>query len=306
MFNPAALRAMDASLDDGEVISGSDDELRRIAGPDIRRKITGIKLAARIVGMASAGRDGSPDEGALFRSMESAVERLKMMRRTVLEAVGVDSGSPDYQATFNAATNVVMDMLTEEWKWSRMTSAPAKPMPISVMGSVLKMAATNGPVYIENADEGDVQTARRLCVMESLPKLWVVVNMFDYYQTDREAMVSRLAGAVSREAESNARILYGDSPSFGVRAIVQRMYGVSTGLMCEVYKEVAARDVERLRAMPAMDRAVTLVDVEKYGLRYDHIIERHKTLMVRMLDTTRLVLEAQQEPTRNPEHQHDQ
>lgn len=300
-FNPSALMNLDSSLgDESEVVRAGEDELRRIAGAEVRRKCAALKLASRIVGIAAAGREGV-DDADVLRSMEVLVARMNALRKTALKVVGVQRESQDYTAAFNAVTGAVMDVLTEEWKWARVGEG-GKPFAVEALGKLLDMAVGHGPMYLPADDSGDLKTVRRLCVMEAIPKVWGLVNMFDYYQPQREPMVSRLARAVSEQAEAHAGLLYSDaSPTFGIRAIVQRMYGVSTGLMCEVYKEIAARDVARLRSMPELDRSVYLMGVEQTGLKYDHIIQRHREVMDRTLETTKLILEAQ-EPQRSMEH----
>jgi hypothetical protein len=301
-FNPAALMSIDSSLgDESEVLRAGEDELRRLAGGEVRRKCAALKLASRIVGIAAAEREGL-DDSEVLRSMEMLVARMSALRKTALKVVGVQRESPDYSAAFNAVTGVVMDVLTEEWKWARISDG-GKPFAVEALGKLLDMAVGHGPMYLPADDSGDLKTVRRLCVMEAVPKVWGLVNMFDYYQPQREPMVARLLRAVSEQAEAHAGLLYSDaSPTFSIRSIVQRMYGVSTGLMCEVYKEAAARDVDRLRSMPELDRSVYLMGVETTGLKYDHIVRRHREVMDRALDTTKLILEAQSAPQRSMEH----
>jgi hypothetical protein len=301
MFNPAALGSLDASLDDGsELVAVGEDELRRISGADVRRKCAGLKLASRIVGMASVGGRSTSDAEVL-RSMEVLLSRMSVLRKSVVKSLGVGRDSPDYSATFNAVTNVVMDVLTEEWKWSRITEG-GRPLPVEALVKLLDMAVEHGPMYLDQDDSGDLMTVRRLCVLEATPKVWGVVNMFDYFQPRREVMVARLLRAISEQAEVRAGALLSDaSPTFAARSIVQRTYGVSTGLMCEVYKEAAAQDVARLRAMPELDRSVHLLGVERTGMKYDHIISRHSEVMEKALETAKLVFEANGEPKRSVE-----
>lgn len=75
------------------------------------------------------------------------------------------------------------------------------------------------------------------------------------------------------------------------------MYGVSVGLMCEVYKAAAYRDVLRLREMPELDRSVVIAQYEHLGgMKYDHVLDGHRAAMDRMLDTANLILESRQRP----------
>lgn len=304
-FDPSALMSLGSSLgDDAEVVAVGEEELRRIAGADVRRKCAGIKLAARLVGMATVGRD-ELDERVLLRQMHAMMTRMGALRKAALEAMDIDRSSPDFPVAFNVATNAVMDVLTEEWKWSRLGGDAAELGP-DALRKLLELSVNEGPLYIDVVDSGDLKTARRLCVLESLPKLWTVVNMFDYYQPSREKLVAQLARAVSEQAERHAGLLYSDaSPTFAVRAIVQRMYGVSSGLMSEVYKDTAARDVAKLRALPDLDRSVVMTQYESTGMVYEHIIQRHAAVMDRTLDTTKLILEAQTAPARTSEQNYD-
>lgn len=301
-FNPAALMGLGAAInDDCEVVAVSDDEMRRISGAEVRRKCAGIKLAARIIGMASAGRDGVDDQQVLLR-MQALTARMAALRKEALTAVDVARDSPDYKAAYNVVTDVVMDVLTEEWKWTQL-GADVKPLLIPQIGKLLEIAANSGPEFVGDADPGDLALCRRLCILETAPKIWGVVNMFDYFQKSRENMVAEIVRAVSAQAERHASTLYSETtPSFAVKAIVQRLYSVSAGLMCEVYKDLAARDVSVLRALPDMDRSVVMIQYEQAGMKYEHIITRHRAVMERTLDTTHMILEAHTEPRKAKEH----
>lgn len=306
-FNPAALQGLDASFgdDDATLVAASDEEIKRVAGADLRRKLAALKLAPRIVGMAmvqrgvsrTAGKDRAPSEmigdADVLSTMRALLARLGSARKLALDAVGVGRESGDFAAAFNSSTSTVMDVLTEEWKCATLGGQAAIPFPLEHLGELLRDAVGNGPMYLDEDDSGDLKTVRRLCVLESLPKLWAVANMWDYFQPERERLVARLARAVSEQAEAHAVVLYADAtPSFAVRAIVQRMYATSAALMCEVYKESATGDVSRLRSMSEMDRSVLLARYEATGMDYDHVIQRHRAVMDRALDTTRLILES--------------
>ncbi len=296
-FDPSALMNLDSSLgDDVEVVEVGEDEIRRVSGAELRRKCAGLKLASRIVGMAVA--DSSLLEHAdVLRSMEATVSRLRTMRGAALRAIGVSKDSSDYAAAFNAVTGSVMDILTAEWKYARLGDDIPK-LPSEALEKLLDAAAADGPLYFESDVSLDPVVLRRLCAFEALPKVWSVVNSFDYYQRDRAGMVTRLCRAVAEGAERQARSLYTEtSPSFVVRTLLQRSYAVAAGLMCEVYKECAGVDVARLRAMPSMDRTVVIAQYRRDGgMRYEHLLDRFRAVLDRAMDTTNLILEAHREP----------
>lgn len=302
-FDPSALSSVEASLDsETTIVAVGDDELRRIHGPDLRRKTAGLKLAARIVGMAMR-EQGELDDASVLASMESLLGRMGALRKSVVAVIGAGRSDSDFPAVFNCATNVALDLLTEEWKWARIGKA-VKPLTPEALAMLLERAAGEGPMFDEDtAEVFDLDTVRRLCIVEAMPKLWNVTNLFDYYQPSRDAMVARLSRAVADRAEGHVLALCSDTtPTFAQRALVHRAYAASTGLMCEVYKQAAADDVRDLRSMPELDRSVLLQQYVTTGMKYDHIITRHKAVMERAMDTTNLIIEAQRDqPRRNME-----
>lgn len=298
-FDLAALQALGASLDDdSEIIEVDDDELRRIAGADVRRRCAGLKLAARIVGLATAtGVEANDDE--VLRCMTELMQRLTALRQVGLAVVGADRDTPDFPSVFNCVTSVMLDVVTEEWKWRRIDPERARLLSPGVLAKLLDATIKMQPERFERESAGvDMATVRRLCVLELCPKLYGLVNLFDYYQKNPDAMVGTLLRAVVEQAEMHASLLSSAAaPAFAEQAILQRMYGVSVGLMCEVYKASAYRDVSRLREMPELDRAVVIAQYEHLGgMKYDHILDAHRAAMDRMLDTANLILESRQKP----------
>lgn len=294
-FDPARLASLDASLtDDSEVFELDDEELCRIAALDARRKCASLKLGARIVGMATA-MGGELEDTDVLRSMTHVLQRLATLRKVGLAVVGVDKSSPDFPAVFNAVTNAMLDVVTAEWKWSMLTRNQSQPLPTSVIATLLEFAIRIQPERFDPLIAGvNLATARRLCVLESVPKLYNLVNYFDYYQAKPDAMINRLLQSVVEQAEFHTSLLSStDSPAFAVQAILQRMYSVSVGIMCEVYKSSAYRDVARLRGMSELDRSVVIAQYEHLGgMKYSHIIDEHRVAMDRIQDTANLVTES--------------
>lgn len=298
-FDPSALQNLGTSFDDDNAIDEvGDDELRRIAGAEARRRCAGLKLASRIVGVATANGAELDDAGVL-RSMSEFMSRLSTLRQVGLAVVGADKEAPDFPAVFNAVTNAMLDVATEEWKWGRLAPGQNRQLPPGVIAKLLDVTIKCQPERFDHElAGGDMATVRRLCVLESIPKLYGLVNLFDYYQLSSSTMVGRLMRAVVEHAELHANLMSPrSSPLFAERAILQRMYGISTGLMCEVYKAAAYRDVMRLRELPELDRSIVIGQYEHLGgMKYDHVIDQHREVMDRMLDTANLILEARTKP----------
>lgn len=297
-FNPAALHSLKLALDDdSHIVQVDDDEVRRIASAETRRRCAGIKLASRIAGMASA-ISSDVDDQALLKSMENVMRRVAEVRSAGLGVVGVTPESKDFPATFNALTNVALDVVTEEWKWSRVAPGQIQHLPSSVLTRifVLGIQQQESAAVSEYMGSDDLALARKLCFFEAIPKIFGVINFFDFYQKDRDSMVLRLVRAIVDEAERLGQELVPDGAiSFTKQSLVQRLYGVSVGVMCEVYKEHAARAVTELRSMTNLERSVAVTQYERQGgMQYDCVMDAHSNVLTRVSELSELVFESQQ------------
>lgn len=296
-FDPQALYGLDQSLDDdSNIVQVDDDEVRRIAAAETRRRCAGIKLAARVVGMATA-MSGDLTDAELLRSLESVMERVAAIRRSALSLLGVRPDAADFAPAFNSLTNAALDAATEEWKWARLAPGHSRTLSAAVLLRLFEQAVANqvADVSDDYGDVPDLVLSRRLCMMEALPKVFGLVNLFDYYQKDHDALVQRLLKAVAYEAERQAQELTpAGAITFTRQAILQRLYGVSAGLMCEVYKHHASQDVLHLRSMAALDRSIMIAQYERVGgMSYDHVIEAHAQTLKRVSEMSELITESQ-------------
>lgn len=209
-FDPAALQSLDASLDDDSAIVEVDaDELRRVAGAEVRRRCAGLKLASRIVDTLRQRRVPNLMTKKFLRSMTEVMLRLSSLRQVGLAVVGADKDSPDFPSVFNAVTSAMLDVVTEEWKWRRVDPDKSRLLPPGLIAKLLDATVKMQTERFERDSAGvDMATARRLCVLEAIPKLYGLVNLFDYYQTNPDAMVSRLAcgGRAGRDARKPAHV----------------------------------------------------------------------------------------------------
>lgn len=306
VFNPVALQNLEYSLmDDAELIDIEEDELRQIAGADMRYRCASLKLASRIVGIATAIKAEVGEEGVLD-SMQDVMNRLSILRECTLTELEIEKNAPDYRAVFNQVTHTALDMLSEEWKWGKLAPAKTHHLSVQEISGLLKMFK-EAPLetYGSHSEEINGDTWRHLALFDMVPKLYGLLNLFDYYQSDRKAMIGRLLHAIVEQAELKASVMTGlRDPGFVHRAVLQRMYSVSAGLMCEIYKEMAAVDVSRLRDMQPLDRSIMVVRYQQTGMKYDHIIEAHSSAMAHVLETTKVILELRPLPRRSAEDTH--
>jgi len=108
-------------------------------------------------------------------------------------------------------------------------------------------------------------------------------------------MVGRLLRALVERAEMHASLLASAAaaPAFAEQAVLRRMYGV----MCEVYRAAVYREKCCGFAMPELGRSVVIAQYEHLGgMKCDHVLDRHRAAMDRMLDTANLILESRQRP----------
>lgn len=299
VFNPAALLGS-TSFDDVEVVPLTDEEIRRLSTPVLRRKLAGLRMGAGIVSMATSMR-GDMDDEAILKAMHGFVARMNAVRACALAACGVDKASPEFPFAFNAATAASLEVAATEWRFARLGEG-IRPFPVETVGKLLDLAGAAGPVLSAHRPTLELATNRKLAALNTVAKVWSVVNMFDYFQPDREGVVVKLARAVAYQADEQSKLLCRDDmPSAVSREIVRQMHGISAAMMVEVYKAEAMKTVAVLAEMPDLDRSVHLALVEEHGMPFDHVIEAHRNVMVRALDTTRLILEAQGDPQQTME-----
>lgn len=293
-FDPAALQILGVSFDEESILI--EEDLKHIADEAARRQCAALKLASRIIGIATANSAELDDAGVL-RSMSEFMTRLSTLRHVALSVIGADKNSTEFPAVFNAVTNAMLDVVTEEWKWGQLAPGESRKLPPNLIANLIDMTVAAQPYRFDKNTVGiETALARRLCLMEAIPRLHGLVNLFDYYQKTPDVMVERLMRSVVENAEFHAELLVkASAPLLEEGVILSRVYGISTSLMCEVYKAAAYRDVMHLRSMPDLDRSIVIAQYEHLGgMKYDHILDDHQVAMERSIDTANLILESRQ------------
>lgn len=295
MFNPHDLAHVDASFDpDVEVSVADDDALRRLVGEGIRQRCVGLKLASRIVGMATATSAELADQDIL-NSLNGVMTRLHTLRQLAISAIGIKPDHPDFSVAFNVLTPIMLDAVMEEWKWGRLAAHDARALPPGLLRQVLLMAIRISPERYEVTGEPqDAGLTRRLAVMSMIPRLHGLLNLFDFCRADRDGFIQAMARQVLRTADEGARDWHRvKDPSFAARDLFLRHVEMSLGMLCEVYRREASREVSRLRAMPSLDRGVLLAHYEEIGgIDYAGLFVAHDEAMARLRETADLILEA--------------
>jgi hypothetical protein len=291
-FNPAILHALGNTLG-SDVIEADQASLHRIAGSEARQRCADLKLAARIVGLATAS-GAVLDDREVLRAMNLTMERLVLLRQVGLERVGVKKNSPDYPAVFNAVTEIMLDAVTDEWKWKQANEDAGSLSP-GVIGNLFDIAVRSHPERFEALPSMDIDLTmvRRLAVITIIPRVYGLLNFFDFFQRDIQGMLGEIVQSIADMAESYAREISAKMPAFAVQIVLQRLYGESAALMGEVYKAAAYREVERLSSMPEYERSILLARCDRLGgLPWDHVLAEHREAMGRMMKLANVIAEA--------------
>lgn len=295
-FDPVALHNFDASIGSESVIVDSEmDDTSRVRAAEFRRKCSNLKLSSRIIGLAAAQSAELTDENILI-AMSNLMGRIATLRQVSLKVLGVEKGSPDFPAIFNSLTSSMLDAVVEEWKWTKL-SPKSRQMNVGMLSTMLDAVIKfQTETHSENGRPVNHELTRRLCIIESVPKIYALINYFDYYQASHDLLMSNLLSAVSDQAEYIIRIMsHGTRTDYEVQALIQRSYSVSLGLMCEVYKSQSFRDVAQLRELPGIDLSIAVAEHHNNGgMSYAHVIEAHRAATDRMLSTSNLIFESQQ------------
>lgn len=290
-FDPRLLHGLSLSLDDDDdVVNIEDGELGEIDDPLLRQACASLKLASRIVGFAVVESKALDDDGVL-KSIERTMDRLASLRRHALEFVGVSKESSDYPAVFNVVTNAMLDILTEEWKWGQGHRWREQLSP-AVLGTLFKGCLGYRPERFDwEFSATELVLVRRLAVLEAIPKVYGLLNHFDYFRDDRDAFAQKLLNVLVEEAEVCARniddeVMFSDPK----RMVLRRSYGIATGILCETYKMCAYQDVMALEELPALDRSIRIGHYEHLGgMDYDHVIESFRRAMKWVVEVANMI-----------------
>jgi hypothetical protein len=192
---------------------------------------------------------------------------------------------------------VALDVATEEWKWAQLAPSKSRQLSGPVMQRIFEQVVSHQAVGVMAGypETPELYLARKLSALEVVPKILGLVNLFDYFQADHEVLLQRLLSATVTEAERHAAVLMPPNAiAFTQQSVLQRLYGVSAGLMCEVYKHQAALDVSRLQSMASLDRSMKIAQYERLGgMSYDHVIEAHARTLERASEMSELIIESQ-------------
>ncbi len=206
-FDPAALHALGTSCDDPLEVTQADElDLLRIGGEEVRTLCATFRLAETIVGVAMATCGQAGDE-AMLDVLKVVMERVALLRSTMLTALGMDQADPDFPAAFNATTKTAMGLVRAEWCWQKLLSDRPMPLGVDAMAHVLSTVVQVYPERYALQPGGgfDLAAVRRLMAYACMPSLQGVVNWFDYFQADRTAVVQRLMLAVVEQADHQVK-----------------------------------------------------------------------------------------------------
>lgn len=294
-FDPSALQATRLSEADlGAGVSDTATQVNLIADSQVRQLCASAKLAAQIV-TRSYHVSSDLDDGQVLAGMTLVLKRLAAVRQTCLSLVGIeDEQHRDYGIVFAMATSIALDTVTEEFKW-RQVGGRTKELPLTLFSRLIEAVSSKQPLlFAKPSGHFDVSSARKLATLQAMPVMLGLVNLFDYYVMDTDAFSCRLVYAVSSQAEYHALQGVDGLSEFGRAMMIQRAYGVSVGVMAEVYKSCAYKDVQKLRDMQEIDRSFAIANYERIGgMSYEHVLAEHDRVMRKTYEVCELIVSAQ-------------
>ena len=294
VFDPSAMQVTRlAEADLGEGVSDTSAQISLIADGEVRQRCASAKLAAQIVTRAYRV-SADLDEGQVLTGMADVLKRLAAVRHACLSLAGVAEEHPDYGTVFAMATSIALDTVTEEFKW-RQIGGRTTELPIALFTRLIEAVSSKQPrLFAKPSGQLDLSAARRLATLQAMPSMMGLVNLFDYYVIDPEAMTCRLVYAVAAQAEYHAMQGVEGMSEFGQALMIQRAYGVSVGVMVEVYKACAYKDVQKLRDMQEIDRSFAIANYERLGgMGYEHVLAEHDRVMRKTYEVCDLIVSAQ-------------
>lgn len=260
---------------------------------NVRQQCLSAKLAAVIVSRAYEV-SADFDDKEVIAGLAQVLGRISRVRQACLKLVEIDEKHEDFATVFRIATSISLDVVTEEYKW-RKIDAKVKELPLNIFKRVMEVVSVQQPtIYVQSSGHFDSIASRRLSTLKIAPSMMGLVNLFDYYAKDTSAVVSRLIYSVVKEAEYHA-IKGIDGLSDGGKAfLIQRVYEVSQGVMVEVYKACAKKDVMKLGLLQEFDRCFEIEShIRNGGMDYEHIILEHRRVMKKTFEVCDLVVSAQ-------------
>jgi len=79
-FNPTTLKNLNTSLeDDSTIVEVDDNEIWRITHIEVRQRCASLKLASRVIGMATATTSGELDDASILHDLQEVLQRLSSL-----------------------------------------------------------------------------------------------------------------------------------------------------------------------------------------------------------------------------------
>lgn len=277
MNDAVAVHALHASMPALlQGIDAADEEMLRIANEDVRRRVRALAGAARVTAIAMG--NGAHAQRHVDETLQVFARRVEQLTQSALAVIGLEPADGDYEAARLGCRLAMLDVASWEWQWSQI-NPQANLLPPGLMTRLVNWCIALAPERFIPTEPGwhDPAVQRRLCVLDAAPRLQALINLFDFYRSDLDALSRELMTCVTREAERlYTHLRRQDADGVLERDLLVRAYGVSTGLMCETYKRLARDVVQRLHEMPELDRSLLITRcVSDGGLSLEDVRRRH-------------------------------
>lgn len=296
-FNPARLELLASELgDDSESVRIDEDAVKRIQSPELQRRLASIKMASRLVAIATA--TGSLSKGITNESLINASrdfsDRIAYYMEMGMNALGVEKTDREYASARLSMSRIAVDWAFTEWQWASVFDRPIFPLTPTLLPSLLQAAAQHMPERYTPSDDDELTLAmaKRIALLSCSVPLCAAHNYYDFFHKSPNDLLRIGLSAIAREAEGMlVRINCMRETDYMQRALIQRCYNTSCGLFIESHKHVAALvDTEIMQLSPDDQAAQALFWEGIGGMSFDRVLIQHKQAMAISLDMTANVL----------------
>jgi len=294
-LNSAALGSMHLSFqEDGEQVRVDEAEIRRLAGPDVKRRLSALKYGFRVAGMATAeaSAEGIKQEDIL-RIAQRFATRCQDYMAAGLNVLGLEPHDEDYSHAKLSLSRIAYDFVSEEWRWQFATQASTPLFQDGQLGRLLNDIVQSMPErYTPEDDDLGIPLARQLAILALVPRLYGLFNHFHFFYQSPEPLVATCLQSTADEAEVIfSRLKKSGETLYGQRALIARIYAMSGDMMVEAYKACATAIVADLQGLSPMERAYKVPLLRSTGgMDLQMVIARHHQAMTLAETLTQAVM----------------
>jgi hypothetical protein len=295
-FDPTLLFNSDVSFD--EKSSYVLDELSQIrAQEENMRRCFSLRIASRIVSIVQI-KGAISNENNFIVAMDKLTKRFAILFDSAYDFLDLDPTQDDFIYVLQMMNNAIIDLMMNEY-FSTIAGLTddefllkekdladfLKSILISQNKEFVSFRPDGEISYLTNSPLLSSDQVRRISLLNATVKFHALGNIFNYFQNDYNIVVRFLLNEIMEVTENQIKKIAMTNGSIPISyAMVADYYGNNIGLMCEVYKNQAKKDVLKIKRMGEIERNVLITAYEIEGMNYTHIGEEYRKASKQVTD----------------------